>query len=766
MKKINSHIIFNLFLFILSLFFLNSLLHKGVILNNVHYVNDLTFLSYNVKESLNHNQLALWTPYFYSGHPLIAIPENYIFDLNFLFITLFRDIYLAMNFSIIIYLFLSGFGMYLLVYHLIRNEKSAFISSIIYMFNGFMYSFVISGHINIIEGYSVLPFIILFVDKALRNKNWIFYSILSGIFFSMQILSGSMIFFLYTALIVFFYIFFYWVFDLLNGNFIRISTKSILIGILIIGLTLGLSAVKLLPVIEFTKISSRAVNVSFNEFLGYPIELKNFISVLIINNSYVGISAAIGILGTILLAFSLLAYKKRIVIFSLFLILFSLLFASGSFLADIMYKVNGFDKLRHVERSLFMFVFAASILVGYGFSLLSEKIEKTEKINRFKNHLFFIIIFLILTELIFLQKFPSSTKVIYPNEIGLLNYISDDKSVFRTINFAQKDIIGAAGYNYYAQKGISEVKGGGGIWVNDYTTFIAVAQESFNTKMFGVLNIKYLVSDKILKDAKSDSDITNDITLVDKFNECKECAIWNAYGPYLYKNNKFFPRFYTVPNSILVVGDSAMVKQVIYILMLNKYFDPKNTVLIEGTKINDYSIDFLKRFNVILLLKDSIDQNSIDRLREYATQGIVVPDILNGKSKVSDDDITFILTSTFNKTRGYSDKTNIEEYSNNLVVLNLDSDNVKNESNKGWLVVSERFAYFPGWKSTINGKPIELFKANNVISSIYLGGENGKLKFEYLPNSYKTGRLISIISILIVISYLIYFTYRKGWQRA
>ena len=135
MKPIKSHAIFILAILILTLFFLKSILHTGVILDNVHYINDLTFLSYNTKESIKKNELPLWTPYFYAGHPLLAIPENYIFDLNFLLIYLFKEIYLAMNLSAILYFFFAGLGMYILVNAIIDNKKGAFISAIIYMFN-------------------------------------------------------------------------------------------------------------------------------------------------------------------------------------------------------------------------------------------------------------------------------------------------------------------------------------------------------------------------------------------------------------------------------------------------------------------------------------------------------------------------------------------------------------------------------------------------------------------------------------------------------
>lgn len=742
MRKINTHAIFIAALFALSLFFLNGILYKGTILDNVHYINDLTFLSYNTKSAIKNNEFPLWTPYFYSGHPLLAIPENYMFDLNFLFIYLFRNIYLAMNLALIFYFFLAGLSMYLLAFNIVDNKKAAFISAIIYMFNGFMHTFIIGGHINILAGYALIPFILLFVYKALKGKEWLFYSILAGIFFALQIFSGSLIFFFYTALLVLFYL----AFNLISKNFNKVLIKSAFIGVVIILTALSLASIKLLPVLEFTKMSSRAVNVSFNEFLGHPINLKDFARIAITNMGYSGLSAGLGVIGFILMAWGLFDCKKKMVIFCAFVMVFSFLFASGTFVSDIMYKVPGFDKQRHIERSLVLFVFAGSVLPAYGFVLLSEKLKKYNFYFQHKNLFFAGIAFLILLELLLLQNMPIGTKVLEPHDIKVLSYMSSDNSTFRTINLAQKDIIGAAGYNYYAQEGISEVKGGGGIWINDYVVFLSIAQQSMSSKIFGILNVKYIVSEDKLEAAN--------ITLVDRFNVCKECAVWNAFGPYLYKNQLFLPRYYVVPNSVLVVGDNAIVKQIIYSLMLNN-LRHENTVLLEGTKIDDYSLDFLKKFNIIFLARGSVEQNSIAKLREYATQGgLIVPDILNGQNSVSNEQII----SIFNTTKGTYTQINIHKYSNNEVALNLNGE-------KGWLTASERFAHFTGWRASINGKKVGILKADNVISAIYLDGEKGKLIFEYKPNSYRKGKSISIAAFVLILAYFAYFSYKKSYKK-
>lgn len=738
MRRINPHVMFIAALFALSLFYLNSIIGKGVILDNIHYINDLAFVSHNAKEALKNNELALWTPYFYSGQPLLAIPENYMFDLNFLLIYLFRDIYLAMNLALVFYFFIAGLGMYLLVNSLAGSKKAGFIAAIIYMFNGLMHSFIITGHINILAGYALIPFIFLSVHRALKTKEWLLYSLLAGILFALQIFSGSMIFFFYTALLVFFY----FVFNIFTKNFTGPLVKSVFVGIVMVAAALSLASMKLLPVLEFTKMSSRAVNVSFQEFLGYPIGFKDIAGIAVTNIGFSGASAAVGIAGFLLLVYGLFEYKKRIVIFSFAIAVFSLLFASGTFVADMMYRIPGFDKLRHVERSLVLFVFAASLLSAYGLIKLSERLRKYRAYEKHESLIFVGVAFFVVLELLLLQNVPLPAKIVQPEDVEVLGYMKNDNATFRSINLAQKEVIGAAGYSYYAQEGISEVKGGGGIWVNDYVTFVGIAQQALSAKAFGILNVKYIVSDTKLE--------ASNITLVDRFKPCKECAVWNAFGPYLYKNELFLPRFYSVPNSILVAGNNAAARQLIYSLIFQN-FEPKNTVLVEGARINDYDAEFLKRFSIIFLVRDSVDQDSIGKLREYAANGgIIVPDILNGQNTVSSEDISRI----FSKTIGNYTEIKIDEYSISKVALNLDGE-------KGWLVASERFAYFPGWKASIGGKEYGIMKANNAVSAAYLDGERGKLVFEYMPNSYRIGKIISSIAFVLVLGCLAWLFYRK-----
>ena len=554
----------------------------------------------------------------------------------------------------------------------------------------------------------------------------------------MIIFVGGVIFLPYIALIIAAYSIVY----LIDKNLTSKLIKLTIAGIIILAIGFGISAIKLLPGLEFMKFSNRGLGVPYQEYLGEPVKISDFIFSFVTNLYGSGsISAAIGILGFILMLWGLYRYKSKPVLFSGLLILMSLLLSTESFLAKFLFNVPVFNQTRHIERAVVLFAFGASILAGFGFLNLQSFMERFQKIKINKKIIFIVVISLLLFELVLIQKIPQSAKVIQPHDIGVLDYMGKDDSLFRTINQGLSTPIGATGYNYYAQYGISEIKGGSGIWFNDYMTYLSVAQNA-PAKLWGVLNNKYVVIDK-------KTDVGN-LKLIDRFEPCRECSIWEAFGPYLYENELFLPRYYTVPNGMLVIGNNELVQQLTYGLMLQNW-NPNSTVLIQGTKINDYDIDFLKRFKIILLVRDSVDDDSIPKLREYVAQGgIIIPDILNSQLSVSADD----MESIFNKTIGNYTEINSTYYSNNKVVLGLNGQ-------KGWLVASERFAHFPGWKAAINNDEIDMFKADNIITAVYLDGQNGDLVFEYKPSSYSKGKLISLFSVVILLVYFGYLIYLR-----
>ncbi|MBI2523134.1 hypothetical protein HYW19_01970 [Candidatus Woesearchaeota archaeon] len=733
-------------LLLLSLAFFSSILSSSKTLGNIHYVNDMTFQSENIRKFLfESNGFPLWTPYFYAGQPFIAIPEHYLFDLNFLYILLFRNIFLSMNLAVISYFFLAGLGMYFLAYEIVKKKNASFIASIIFMFNGLMHTFILNGHLNILESYALMPFVFLFAYKALNSGKWLLNSTIAAFFFSMMVYAGGVVFFLYTWLITGLYI----AWSLIGKNFKKRLLRAIIVSAVIIFLLFGLSALKLLPVLEFTQMSSRAAGVNYQEFLGEPILLANLWSSLINASSDISFSGAIGIAPFILLLFGLLSLRKRMVIFCLSIIILSILLAAGTFAANLLYHLPGFGQMRHIERALVMFVFIAPIIVAYGFNNLVNILRKYNK--NFREWLVFSAIVLVLTvELVLLQEFPVSAEVTRPLSIPILNEVSKDKSDFRVATYALSTPIGASGYNYYSQLGIPEIKGGGGIWVNDYVQYLAVAQQASPSKMYGILNGKYIISDRKLDDSG--------LTLKGTFEKCDECKIVEAYGPYLYENRNVVPRALVVDNAILLLGNGKNAMELSYSMIINN-LNPLSSVLIrDKSSVADYKIEELKKFNALILLSNSVAQNDISSLQQYANNGgNLLPNILEGKNTIAQEDINNLFDNLAGPKTSKKE-LELRQKSVNEFYINLNGE-------RGWLVLSEKFSHFPGWKATLNGKELKIYKANIVVSAVYLEGERGELAFEYNPSSFRTGKMITSITILILIAYLAYIVYSKIKRR-
>ena len=104
-------------------------------------------------------------------------------------------------------------------------------------------------------------------------------------------------------------------------------------------------------------------------------------------------------------------------------------------------------------------------------------------------------------------------------------------------------------------------------------------------------------------------------------------------------------------------------------------------------------------------------------------------------------------------------------YVNDLTFLSYNAkEAVENNEFPFWLVASERFAFFPGWDTSINGNNIQIFKVDNAITASYLDGNKGKLVFEYKPSSYRIGKIISFAAIILIVIYFGYFIHIKKFK--
>jgi len=752
-QNIRKHIYYLSILFALTILVLHSLLSPSKLIDHGHYWNDQKLRAHSIEDSLfKYNSMYLWGPYEYGGQDLFGHPETYFITITLFLIILFRNIYAAINWTIIFHFFLMGLGMYFLMFELSKKEKSAFISAIIFMFCSFNFYFAIYGNLALPIPLSFMPLIFLFLYRATKTKNWIVNTIFASIFFALDVHSGGFIFFMYSLLLVGLFM----AFNLLGKNFSKKLTKFILISLIIFFVGMGLSAVKLLPSLEFGEKSSRE-DTSYDFFLGHKVEYENLFSALIVDPSNFrqgsdGDVARIRILPFVLLLFSIPLYRKKNILFFWIVLVSSVLIATGSPLAYIIFKyIPGFSKLRGIARALVLFTFASSVLAGFGYNVLESTLRN--KIRAFKNgsHIIFIVIMLlILIDLGIAIQLPRT--IPFNEPIPVLEKISKDKDTFRIhilrdepLEFSQ--LIGSHGQSYAAPYGLEMIVGGGGIWMNDYIGYLYLAENYKSPRLWGILNVKYLLAQN-----KSSLD---SLEFVGRFEECETCGAKLIDGPYLYKNRLYLPRALVVDNAVLVIGNKGAIEQINYALLLNPNFDPSNTVIImEEGGISKCDLEFLERFKAIILAEGALDQNSnLGILNKYSDAGgTVFPNILENKQTLSAQEIDPLLS---NLKGNYSEvrKLNISYYSPNKVILDLSGQ-------KGFLVLSEKYYLFDGWKAKTN-KEKEILRANGAISAIYLDGEHGKLTLRYMPKSFVNGAIISSVTLLAVLGYFGFSIFRK-----
>lgn len=104
--------------------------------------------------------------------PVLWISQNPILAYNFVFLFSFA---------------FSGFGTYLLVWHLTRNSYASFLSGIIFAFSPYKFSHL--GHLQLLTTQWI-PFCFLFLHRLLETASWK-YLFLFWLFFILQALSSS-----------------------------------------------------------------------------------------------------------------------------------------------------------------------------------------------------------------------------------------------------------------------------------------------------------------------------------------------------------------------------------------------------------------------------------------------------------------------------------------------------------------------------------------------------------------------------------------------
>jgi hypothetical protein len=100
-----------------------------------------------------------------------------------------------------------------------------------------------------------------------------------------------------------------------------------------------------------------------------------------------------------------------------------------------------------------------------------------------------------------------------------------------------------------------------------------------------------------------------------------------------------------------------------------------------------------------------------------------------------------------------------KKHGEHVSVLREGPDRIKIQvsmADSGYLVLTD--TYYPGWRATANGEPIEILPANHAFRAIQLGAGEHTVAFEYAPFSFRLGAWITLgAGLLMAVALLL------GW---
>ena len=388
--KGKSELICPLLLIGFTIFLFRDALFGGELLFGSDFVGCYQGLKQFLHDEVSRNHsIPYWNPYLFGGMPFWAHFESTIFyplDILFWFMSPEK----AFGYTMFIHLTLAGLFMYLFARSLRLGQAAAFVSGIVFSCNGFVMATLWDGQMFRVQAYIWLPLILFFLNRALILERPIRHSSLAGLFWGIQILSGSPQDALYTLMASFLFL-------VCNfqpqqaRQFISWRAPAVFLCLFVFGVSVA--AIQLVPAFEFIRLSVRAVFDSYDLVtLGsYPPQgiitaiLPHFFGNYAKGNYWVSgvpwtvplYNLYVGILPLILLSFMHFrkAMDKRIVVFGGILATLSFFLALGYHtpLYRLLYHLPGVDRIRAPAKIIYLWVFGMSLLAGKGMNDLLKR---------------------------------------------------------------------------------------------------------------------------------------------------------------------------------------------------------------------------------------------------------------------------------------------------------------------------------------------------------------------------------------------------------
>lgn len=743
MKKILRALIFPLLLLlVIVLFFLPFFNGQSIPYAGDLTGSDLTELNLPLRflaaESWKNGEVPLWTNLLSNGFPLLAEGQAGVFyPFNILLFTALPFIW-AVNMTFLVNFYLAGLFTYLYSRVIKISQTGSFLAALTFSFSGF---FVFRlKHLNLINAAIWFPLQLYLIERYFSAKRKDLVLIILSLVFVIQFFAGHPQIFYISAISCFLY------FCLRYFSDSKISLKNILFKVVmpwavIAVLVSALAAIQLLPTFSYAYTSSRGLEMVYEnvtEFAYFIPSLLTFISPYALGNPAAGSymlnvrefgifwenNIYFGVLPFILAVFGFIfmATKKNIGRIFAVLAVISFLFILGDkspFFILFWKLIPGFEAFRFPQRFLLLTLFSLIILAALSFDYLVDKLKQLlnryEKIRQSKmlfSHLIpLLIIFLVAIDL-FIYSY---------GYIGVMDYEKYLKQP-QSAELLEGDNFKIYSLNWpLAWNSAYRLSGG---WQNNLSLFMS--QKELippNSNVFW--NIASFQDRASSEGGLLDGNLYNLNTLLSN----------NVFTGQEEEDKA------TVDGQALRILGANNVK---YLLSYDSLEDD-NLVLTGEVKddflppLNVYENGFYQPF-AYGVFSDKIalfGQNSLamlfDKGFDPATEVILEEKRLtfSGDSK--------------NHT------ADVEMRESKRGELDFDVD----FSHDGYLYISQVF--LPGWQAFIDGQPVEILRANHAFTALAVSSGTHEITLKYQPLSYSIGKLISIVSIILSLVYLLFY---------
>lgn len=662
--------------------------------------------------------------------------------------------------------------MYSFVRYVGPNRFGSLVSGVIFMLSEFQIAHLYAGHVTILCTTAWIPLFLLFVEMYLRKRTF-YPALLAGLVLAVQVLGGypGMVF--YTAMGGVAYLLFRTVAIYQEERDARTIIRLLLLSVIIPLIAILLSAIQLVPALELTRLSTRSGGISYDFATSFSFPPENLVRFLVpgffgdgINVPYWGrwyfweLSCYVGILPMILAAAAISLKRDKYIIFFSSLALFSLLMAFGRYVSffRLLYRFfPGFAMFRGPARSLILFTISSAVLAGFSASYLASATSAVLRTKLLKLGVILIILVVVFSFILAGFSPEEGGKSIFWKQILALSFRQGERLAridFMNPAFCQSSfsvcrrslvrlliflvlssvLVFLRAFDWLDLKPVGVLLLliiVGDLW--SFGSKYIVATDPDRCQMPAELR-QFLAKDKTIHRVIDLTDAPQNRVMLARVSAAggNDPALLARYAQLVNINEGRHP-----DEPLVIVRPTRKSK--LFDLLNIKYL-----LFAPGTRVDHRSLKL-----VLATAEADVYENQTCVPRAFLAQSarvIAEEDVLDELYKPSFRRREVVLSGralrvTLPEAKDLPGESvvRIVEYSPTKVAIEARSQR------SAFLVLTD--TYYPGWRAYVDGKEVQIYRANYVFRAVHLEAGVHKIEFVYRPVSFKIGLVITVLSL-------------------